>query len=220
MGLFENFHEIIFQTETEHFLLYCSKRDKIVPWSENVTNALKSSDACIMRPKLDCSFANHLTCSRIMNTSPPWTEVYEENIFLLELICCEHSESMTHLFLLPTDLSLTDRTSHCSSSLSTSSVTLASGRFFFWSQHSDLMCPFCDNSCRSNSCILSYPWNFHYYTSPLNNELARNHHDETHHQLGVNIVLVEQMLLDLIDFNCWLASIDDSFPKALIWEGK
>ena len=39
--------------------------------------------------------------------------MYEENIFLLELICCEHPESMIHLSLLPTGLSVTDRTSHC-----------------------------------------------------------------------------------------------------------
>ena len=119
-----------------------------------------------------------------MKTSLTWTEVYEENIFLLELICCEHSESMTHLFLLPTGMSVTDRTSHCSSSSPINSVTLASGCFFFQSQQSTLVSPFCDNSCMSNSYILSCPWNFNYYSSPLNNEVDRNHHDETHSSTG------------------------------------
>jgi len=36
-------------------------------------------------------------------------------------------------------------------------------------------------------------------------------------QLGVNFVLVKQMLLDLIDLDCWLASTADNFPRVLIW---
>jgi len=54
-------------------------------------NALKSSDASIMRPKSDYSFANLLIRSRITHEDfSPWTEVYEKNIFLLELKCCEY----------------------------------------------------------------------------------------------------------------------------------
>jgi len=76
-----------------------------------------------------------------MKTSPPWTEVYEENIFLLELICYKHSESIIYLFLLPTELSITDRTSHLFSSPSATSLTLASYCFFLRLQQSALMCP-------------------------------------------------------------------------------
>jgi len=58
----------------------------------------------------------------------PWTEVYE-NIFLSELICCEHSELIIHLSSLSTNLFVTARTSHLSSSTSANSVTLASYYF-------------------------------------------------------------------------------------------
>jgi len=93
-----------------------------------------------------------------MKTSPPWIEVYAENIFLLKLICCEHPELIIHLFLLPTDLSVTERTSRLSSSSPISSVTLASGCFFLSkSTINSSIPPFCDNSCTANSYVLSYP---------------------------------------------------------------
>ena len=138
-----------------------------------------------------------------MKTSPPWTEVYEQNIFLLELICCEHSESIIYLFLLPTDQFVTDRTSHLSSSPSVSSMTLTSCYFFLWVQQSALMCPLlvtpvvhqnfvfwvtCETSIITHLlCKVSLP-------GIIAMRLTR--------QLVVDFFLIEQMHLYLIDFGC------------------
>jgi len=64
MGIFENFYKITFRAEIEPFSMQGSKSDEILTWFGNMMNALKSSDASIMRTKLDCCFINYLTCSR------------------------------------------------------------------------------------------------------------------------------------------------------------
>ena len=141
MGLFENFHKITFRNETKPFPCRAPREMKLylnlgtwqTPWR------------VVMHPSWDWNWIvpspiTLLVAEFPMKTSSPWIKVYEEKS--LKLICCEHPKSMTHLSLLPTDLSVTDRMSHGSSSPSTSSVTLTSGCFFFQSQHSDLMCPF------------------------------------------------------------------------------
>ena len=124
-----------------------------------------------------------LVAEFLMKTSLFWTKVYAKSIFLLELMWCEHSESIIHLSLSLTNLFVMHRMLHLSSSSPISSVTLAFGCFFFWSNNQ----LYCALLVTIVACQILVFWVTHgasIITPPLNNELARNHNDETHPSIG------------------------------------
>jgi len=115
----------------------------------------------VMHLSWEWSWIVHFSRSRIPHEDlSPRIEVYE-NIFLLEPICCEHPESIT-IYLCYWSICLNVPLIF---SPFRQFMTLPSCCFFLRVQQSVLMCPFCDTSCTINFCVLSYSWNFHYYSS-------------------------------------------------------
>ena len=116
--------------------------------------SMKSSDASIMRMKLDCSFDNYLAYSKIFHEdhSPLNWSVWGEH-FLIRTDMLWTSRVNNPAIFITDELSVTDRTSHLPSSPSDSSMKLASCCFFLRVQQSALMCLFLWTSCTRNYCI-------------------------------------------------------------------
>ena len=172
-----------------------------------------------MRLKLNCSFANHFACSRIpyedfsfLNRSvrgeylhigtdvlwtsrvnnpsifvPNWSVCNRLNVALFFISFNQFSDISIWLFLLS---KLTLR-----SIMSLFVTIVACQTPIFWVARETLI-------------ITLLPWIMKLIGIIMMRLTC---------QLGVNFVLIKQILLDLVDLDCWLASINDSFPKALIW---
>ena len=143
-----------------------------------------------------------LVAEFLMKTSPFWTKVYEENIFLLELLRCEHPESIIHLSLLLTDMSVTDKMSHCSSSSPISSVILVSGFLLFKPTISSNVHLLVTIVARQ----IPMPW------------VTRETFIVAFLLWIMNLPRIIMIRLTCqLGLDCWLASINDSFHKSLIW---